>query len=77
MPSATKQLEDRVLEAVQALGTPTAREVGLRVHESSSVTRGLLEALAESGEIVRIPTTQSCRYAIKGGAHETTSPQKV
>ncbi len=64
-PSAEKQLEDRVIEVVRKLGSPTPREVAQRVHQSSQVVREVLESLAGCGVLERQRTEQSCRYQVR------------
>lgn len=61
-PTAEKQLEDKVLEIVKSLGTPTAREVAQRVHESTDRVKTILESLSSSGVLGRTIQQRTCRY---------------
>ena len=63
-PSAEKQLEDKVIDAVKTLGSPTPREVAQRVHQATSIVKGILEALAGSGVLLKKPGQQTCRYEV-------------
>ena len=61
-PTAEKQLEDRVLDVVKGLGTPTAREVAQRVHESTDRVKTILDSLTNSGVLGRDVQQRTCRY---------------
>ncbi len=61
-PTAEKQLEDKVLDIVRNMGTPTAREVAQRVHESTDRVKTILDSLAGSGVLGRDMQQRTCRY---------------
>jgi hypothetical protein len=61
-PTAEKQLEDRVLEVVKTMGTPTAREVAQRVHESTDRVKTILDSLVSSGVLGRDVQQRTNRY---------------
>ncbi|HZO72813.1 MAG TPA: DUF3987 domain-containing protein [Ktedonobacteraceae bacterium] len=61
-PTAEKQLEDKVLDVVMTLGTPTAREVAQRVHESTDRVKTMLDSLTSSGVLARDVQHRTIRY---------------
>lgn len=61
-PTVAKQLEDRILDVVKGLGTPTAREVAQRVHESTDQVKTILDSLTNSGVLGRDVQQRTSRY---------------
>jgi len=61
-PTAEKQLEDKILNVVENMGTPTAREIAQRVHESTDRVKTILDSLTGSGVLGRDMQQRTCRY---------------